>query len=221
MEQIMTSTFKKLAALTVGALMLTPAAALAGERTTSAEGPWQLRVRALSIMPDEDATIATIGGEADISNTIVPELDISYFLSDHFAVELILATTKHDVAAKGTTLGDVDLGDIWLLPPTLTAQYHFAPYSNVRPYVGAGINYTIFYGGDSGAVVDVDYDNGFGWALQAGIDFDLGDTYFANIDVKKVFLGTDVTVNAGGGTIIPADVDIDPLIIGVVVGRRF
>ncbi len=216
----MKPTVTKIASILIGAIMLTPAAAFAGERTTSYESPWQLRVRALSVMPDESAEIGTIGGDVDISNTIIPELDISYFFSDHFAVELILGTTKHDVEAVGTALGDVDLGNIWLLPPTLTAQYHFAPHSNLRPYIGAGVNYTMFYGGDSGAVTDVDYDNGFGWALQAGIDVDLGDKYFANFDVKKIFLDTDVTVNASG-TILPAAVDIDPLIVGVGVGRRF
>lgn len=217
----MKTTLTKFASLAAGLLMMTPAAAMAADRTTDADGPWQLRVRALVISPDEEATIETIGGNADISTTVVPELDISYFFSDNFAAELILATTPHDVTAVGTSLGDVDLGKVWLLPPTLTFQYHFAPHSNFRPYVGAGINYTIFYGGDSGAVVDVDYDDSLGWALQAGVDIDMGDTYFLNFDVKKLFLGTDVTVNAGGGTVLGADVDIDPWVFGVGVGRRF
>ena len=31
-----------------------------------------------------------------------------------------------------------------MLPPTLTAQYHFNPHGAVRPYLGAGVNYSIF-----------------------------------------------------------------------------
>jgi len=185
------------------------------------EDPWLVRVRAINVMPDESATIQAIGGDAEISNQLVPELDISYFFAENFAAELILATTPHDVAATGTALGDVDLGDVWLLPPTLTLQYHFSPRASIRPYVGAGLNYTIFYNEDPGAAVGVDYDNSLGYALQAGADIPIGDTYFANIDVKKLFLSTDVTVNAGAAGTVGADVDIDPWIIGVGVGRRF
>ena len=187
----------------------------------SVEDPWLIRVRAIDVVPDESATIKAIGGDAKISNQIVPELDISYFFSENIAAELILATTPHDVTATGTALGNVDLGDVWLLPPTLTLQYHFSPRATIRPYIGAGINYTIFYNEDPGAVVDVDYDNSVGWALQAGADIPVGDTYFLNFDVKKVFLGTDVTVNAGAAGSVGADVDIDPWIFGVGVGRRF
>lgn len=192
-------------------------AALAGD----VENPWLIRVRAINVMPDESATIAAIGGDAQISNQIVPELDISYFFTENIAAELILATTPHDVSAIGTTLGDVDLGDVWLLPPTITLQYHFSPRASFRPYVGAGLNYTIFYNQDPGNVVSVNYDNSIGFALQAGVDIPIGDTYFANIDVKKVFLNTDVTVDAGAAGTVGADVNIDPWIVGVGIGRRF
>lgn len=200
----------------IAAPLMTAPAALA----SSVDDPWLVRVRAISVMPDESATITPIGGDVDIENQIVPELDISYFLNENFALELILATTPHDVEAVGTSVGDVDLGDVWLLPPTLTAQYHFNPRGDFRPYVGAGINYTIFYNEDEGAVTSIDYDDSIGFALQAGVDVPINDTYFFNLDVKKVFINTDVTIDAGG-VAVAADVDIDPWVIGVGVGRRF
>jgi len=190
-------------------------------QASDVENPWLIRLRVIDVIPDESADIEAIGGDVDISNRIIPELDISYFFTENFAAELILATNKHNVEAVGTALGDVDLGSVTLLPPTLLAQYHFAPRASFRPYVGAGINYTLFYNDKPGAVVDVDYDNGFGFALQAGVDIPVNDTYFLNVDVKKLFLGTDVTVNAGAAGTVGADVDIDPWVIGVGVGRRF
>jgi len=190
-------------------------------QASDVESPWLIRLRVIDVIPDESADIEAIGGDVDISNRIIPELDISYFFTENFAAELILATNKHNVEAVGTALGDVDLGSVTLLPPTLLAQYHFAPRASFRPYVGAGINYTLFYNDKPGAVVDVDYDNGFGFALQAGADIPVNDTYFLNVDVKKLFLGTDVTVNAGAAGTVGADVDIDPWVIGVGVGRRF
>ena len=185
------------------------------------EDPLLIRLRGIIAVPDESADIETIGGDVDIDTFVVPELDISYFFTENIAAELILATTNHDVTAVDTALGDVDLGDVWLLPPTLTLQYHFSPRGSIRPYVGAGVNYTFFYEQDPGAAVSVNYDNGFGFALQAGVDVPINDTYFLNFDVKKIFLSTDVGIDAGGAGVVGADVDLDPLIIGVGVGRRF
>ena len=131
---------------------------------------WIFRLRLLNVDPDEDSNISTIGGQADVDDAFVPEFDITYFFTKNIAAELILAVTPHDVVANNTALGNVDLGDVWLLPPTLNLQYHFCPDSKFRPYVGAGINYTVFFNEDSGAVDSIDYDNGFGYSLQAGFD---------------------------------------------------
>ena len=89
------------------------------------DGKWQFRLRGIVISPDESADIEAIGGDVDISNAVVPEFDITYFFNDNWSLELILGTAKHDVEAVGTDVGDIDLGSVWLLPPTLTAQYHF------------------------------------------------------------------------------------------------
>ena len=184
---------------------------------------WQMRLRGIVVTPDESASIETIGGDADISTTVVPELDFTYFFSENWAAELILATTKHDVEAVSTAAGDIDLGDVWLLPPTLTAQYHFTG-GTLKPYLGAGINFTIFYGEDEGPVADsIEYDNSVGFALQGGLDYDLNDRWFLNLDIKKLFLQTDVTVDATTalGATVGADVDINPWILGFGFGYRF
>jgi outer membrane protein len=189
-------------------------------------GDWQFRLRAITVQPDEGADIAMIGGDVDINTSIVPEFDISYFFTDHFAAELILGVTPHDVTAVGTALGDVDLGDVTLLPPTLTLQYHFAPDAQVRPYVGVGVNYTLFFNEDlpTGTALDsIDYDPSFGLALQAGVDYALNERWFLNVDVKKVWINTDVTIDGTTnlGAVVEADVDINPVIFGVGIGWRY
>ena len=208
------------AALSMMAMGYVSDMAYAGENARENEGPWLIRGRAIWVAPDEDASITAIGGTADIDDAVMPELDISYFFTDNIAAELILAVSPHDVAAVGTALGNVDLGDVWLLPPTLLLQYHFTPHAQFRPYAGAGINYTIFFNADAagGAVTNVDYDNALGWALQAGVDYDLGGGWLLNADLKKLFLSTDISLNGGA---IVADVDIDPWIFGVGFGYRF
>lgn len=194
---------------------------------------WQVRVRGVGVVPDESAKIGVIGGDAKISNTLIPELDFTYFFTKNISAELILGTTKHDVSTTGSdisaiggpTSADIDLGSVYLLPPTLTLQYHFFTDEVFRPYVGAGVNYTIFYNEKQGSVVkDVKYDNAIGYAFQVGFDLMINDTFFVNADVKKLFLNTDVTVdgsNLAPGLSIPADVDINPWLIGLGVGMKF
>ncbi len=199
----------------------TAIAALLTAAPASAEsGDWLVRLRAINVAPNESADIATIGGDVDIDTSVVPELDITYFVRDQWAVELILGVTPHDVTAVGTSLGDVELGDVTLLPPTLTLQYHFNPQGQVRPYVGAGVNYTHFFDADlpaGSALTSIDYDASFGLAAQAGVDFALDDDWFVNVDVKYIDIDTDVTINGA----IAADVLIDPVVFGIGLGRRF
>jgi outer membrane protein len=187
---------------------------------------WQVRLRAVGVAPDESASIGIIGGDVAISNALIPELDFTYFFTENFAAELILGTAKHDVQAINTAAGDVNLGSVWLLPPTLTAQYHFYTSDKkvFKPYIGAGVNYTLFYNVKSGDVADVTYDNALGYAAQLGFDLMVDDTFFINVDVKRLFLSTDVSVDASNlapGLIIPAEVDINPWLVGVGVGMKF
>ncbi|MBI1275013.1 outer membrane beta-barrel protein [bacterium] len=177
------------------------------------DGNWMIRARALGVVPDENSTL-NIGGEVDVDNSVVPEVDFSYFFTPNIAAELILATTKHNVKTTSGT----DVGSAWLLPPTLTLQYHFTNFESFKPYVGAGINYTMFYNEDPGTLSSVDYDNSFGGALQVGVDIPIQNNLYFNVDVKKVFI--DTTAKFNGGAVV-ADVDIDPWLIGVGIGYRF
>lgn len=191
------------------ALTTTRAAADDAGFKAKAAGDILIRARGIYVVPDEK--LDGISG-LSISNEVVPEVDFSYFVTDNIALELIAATTRHDVSIPGASLGRVSL-----LPPTLTVQYHFMPKERISPYVGAGLNYTFFYNVDSGDVASIKYDNHIGYALQAGVDYALGGNWSLNADVKKIFLKTDVSVNGGAGI----DTTIDPWIFGVGVGYRF
>ncbi len=231
-----TNNMKKLV-FAVMALSLFSVNTLFAQNETKTEDfkKWQVRVRGVGVAPAESATIGVIGGDVKITETFIPELDFTYFFTKNFAAELILGTTKHEVqtvnsdisAVGGPTSASVDLGSVYLLPPTLTFQYHFFPMKEkiFKPYVGAGVNYTIFYNAKPGAVVKgIEYENSFGFAGQLGFDLMLDDTFFINVDAKKLFLSTDVTVDASNlaaGLSIPAKVDINPWLFGFGVGMKF
>lgn len=184
------------------------------------DSPWLVRLRGIAVIPDESSTVTVIRGQVDVETDIVPELDISYFLTPNIAAELILATTTHDAKDKGSTLGNVDLGQISLMPPILSLQYHFMPEGKFRPYAGAGINYTVFYDATApgGTVTAIEYEDAFGYALQAGIDVSLNERWAVNFDIKKLFIETDVKINNGA---INADLALDPWIAGLGLAYRF
>jgi outer membrane protein len=179
-----------------------------------------IRGRMLAVIPQSSADISAIGGDTEITNAYVPELDLTWFFTKNIAVEAIAAITPHDVEATGTSLGTVDLGSVWLLPPTVLLQYHHPFANGFKPYVGAGINYTVFFHEDApgGTVTDIEYNDSFGYALQVGADYMLNEHWLVNLDLKKVFVSTDVSINNGA---INADVDINPWIVGVGLGYRF
>ena len=127
----------------VAGLGLGANAAWAGPPTDKIEngkkaGDFMIRLRGLAIQPDDRAQIDAIGGNTEISNEYVPEIDFSYFLTDNLALELIAATARHDVKAVDTAVGELDLGKVSHLPPTLLLQWHVAPDYFISPYFVTG-----------------------------------------------------------------------------------
>lgn len=183
----------------------------------------QIKVGVSDIVPDESASISVIGGDVDISDEVVPTLQLEYFFNDHISAELLCCVATHDVQAVGTSLGTVNLGSVSHFPPTVTLKYRWTQFGALQPYVGAGVNYTHFYDDKlpaGGPVTSIKYDDSFGGALQAGADYKLNDHWSLNIDVRKIWISSDVTINAGP-TRIDAAVDINPWVMTVGTGYRF
>jgi len=176
---------------------------------------WIIRARAINIDPDEDSTVTGLAADVSADDATVPEVDFTYFFSDHIGAELILATAQHDM---GTNTG-LDLGDVMILPPTLNLQYHFNPKGTFRPYAGAGLGYIFYYNEDAGASINnIKYDDGISYSLQLGMDYGINEHWAINADIKKLYHETDVSINGGA---ITADVDLDPWIFGLGVAYRF
>ncbi len=202
--------------LSLAALALAAATALtAVTPAQAADGPWMVRARVVNLDPaNKDST----GLDLSINSKVIPEVDISYFFTPNIAAELILTYPQKQDIRSGST----KIGSLKHLPPTLTAQYHFLPEGNIRPYVGAGVNYTLFSDVDFIPAVNAALKPGvdsssFGLAFQAGVDFKLDKNLYLNFDVKKVQIKTDIT---SYGTKV-GTFKVDPLLIGVGLGWRF
>ena len=204
-----------------------------------------VRLRAAYVNPDEHSKLGSVSAAAGLASAIgadaklavgnntIPELDISYYVTKNIALELILALgTRHDVYLTKNalpnvagSLGNENLGSVNLLPPTLTAQWHFNPDQMIDPYVGAGINYTHTFDHNlkdtaAGLPIHIE-DSMFGAVAQAGVDVNLGSGWLINADVKYVTMNTNVTVLSGGTWKKIDDLDINPWIFGVGIGKKF
>lgn len=197
-------------------------AAQAQDFQPKAKGTVIVNLRASGVAPSGDDPIVTSAGAATglvakVEDDVMPTLGFTYFVTDNVAVEAIAGTTRHEVRAQAAGV-DLAVHETWVLPPIVSLQYHFAPQARVSPYVGAGVNYMLFYSGENRNGYDVDIDDGFGLALQAGVDVALQGRWQANLDVKKVFFETDANVNGGA---LKSEVSLDPWVASAGIGYRF
>ena len=188
------------------------AMAVAAQPAMAEKGDWFMHLRGIQIAPDEDPK------EIDITNKLAPDLSIGYFMTQHFALDLLLTIPqKHEVRDWNS---QERLGDFKQLPPTLFGQWHFNPDGKWRPYIGAGVNYTTFfseklYGPLEGAKLSL--DDSWGLAGEIGADFMLNETWFLNVSVRFIDINSDAKVN--GDPL--GQVAIDPWVYGGHVGLRF
>jgi len=188
--------------------------------------PWMVRVRGLAVIPGGSdkvyaAGALVAGAKVDVSNSVVPELDITYFFNKNIAAELILGTTPHTAKGKNAIAGLGTLGKAWLLPPTLTLQYHFTNFGAFKPYIGIGVNYTLFYGEEHGSMFRFRMRDTVGVAAQVGFDYMINKNWGFNVDVKKLYLRTDAKGFLAGGVPVKSKVKLDPWLIGTGITYKF
>lgn len=203
---------------------LIAAAALACAAAAPAyAGDFVVRARVLQLDPANqntaDAVITT--DSVSVNTKYIWEIDASYFVTPNVAFELIATTPQKQTVS----LGGTKIGTLRHLPPTLTAQYHFAPTNPVaRPYVGFGVNYTHFSAVNlnaqpvlgSDTPLDIDRHS-WGTAIQLGADFPINDKLSVNVDFKKI----DIRTGVYAGTTKLGTVKVDPVLFGVGIGYRF
>lgn len=206
----------------------TPAATPPAATVGKTAGSFIIRARMIDVIPENtSSSVMPGGGRISGTSSLTPEVDFSYFFTDHIAAELIAGTSNHTITAtKVGVLGGSSLqaGRTWVLPPTVTLQYHFFPHSRFSPYVGAGLNYTIFYDteapGSGSAVYHWRLENNWGEAVQAGFDWNFTGNWIFNVDVKQIFLSTRAKLTTALGT-VHAKTNLDPTVVGMGIGYRF
>lgn len=215
--------FNKLA-FTAAAAGMALAGAAHADPAFQPEGKGTLVVtaRITDVVPQSNTAILTAAGadtglKVQVGDSIMPTLGFTYFFTDNIAAEVILGSTKHHIRATGTGV-DAAVRDEWVLPPVVTLQYHANPKGRLDPYLGAGVNYMLFYAGQDFPGFHTHLKDGFGWALQGGLNYAVSGPWALNLDAKKVFFKTNATVNGGALT---SHIPLDPWVLSAGFSRRF
>ncbi|WP_170331470.1 OmpW/AlkL family protein [Ruegeria arenilitoris] len=197
---------KTLAALTLSTALV----ALAAPAMAQNKGDWTLGIGVGYLDPKSDNGTA-LGLDVDVDADTRPIFTAEYFIQDNLGIELLAATPfKHDI----TLGGSLDIGSVKHLPPTLSLNYHFPTNSVWKPYVGAGLNYTIFFDED---LPGLEIENSLGVAVQAGLDYMVTENGAIRLNVRWFDIDSDVKLN---GTKI-GEAEIDPWLVGVSYVHRF
>lgn len=193
-----------------------------------------VRAGSIWVVPDEDSqrlkindgsvsgTKATVGSDTQLG------LNFAYMLTDHFAVELLAVTPfTHTVGVRGLGALDGKLADVKQMPPTLSLVYYPLKSSYAfQPYVGFGVNYTMFLGNNltgerhAQGFSNMHMSNSWGWAAQFGADYMLTDSIMVNAQVRYIDISTQARVHHGANE-VKADVNIDPWLYMVGLGYKF
>ena len=185
---------KSLVAAMAAVASLAPIAAQAQAQ----ENPWMVRVRAVDVLfqNGQSSTVQDLNVKAQ--NRWIPEFDVSYFFTKNIAAELVLTWPQQVNIYGNLGAGQQNIGKVTALPPSLLAQYHFTDLGAFKPYVGAGVNYTIF-GNRQNFVVPVQVEpSSVGFVGQVGMDYMLDKNWGLNVDVKYATMATNVQTVAGG-----------------------
>ena len=219
--------------MTLGAALLVMAGAAQGYEA----GDMLFRAGVATVAPDASSSELSLdggaitGSEADVDNGTALGLTFVYMLTDRIGLEVLAASPfSHDITAETGVLGlgEVDAGETKHLPPTVSLQYFLnANDGAFQPYVGAGLNYTLFFDEDVDSELEgvlgagqLDLDASFGLALQAGFDYALNDKWVVNAGVWWVDIDTDATFSFGASE-LTTEVEIDPWVYSLSLGYRF
>ena len=187
----------RLKSLVVAMAAVASLAPIASQAQSSGENPWMVRVRATDLIWQNGQSGSVVqGANVKAANKVIPEFDVSYFFTKNIAAELVL--TYPQTININYTANQTNLGSIKALPPSLLLQYHFTDLGALKPYVGAGVNYTIFSNRNnlSNGAYSVD-SSSVGAVGQVGADYMLDKNRGLNIDVKYATMSTNVTTAAG------------------------
>jgi outer membrane protein len=198
-------------------------APIAAQAQSSSENPWMVRVRAVDVLYQNGQSGAVQDLNIKAKNQWIPEFDVSYFFTKNIAAELVLTWPQQVNIYGNAGAGQQNIGKVTALPPSLLAQYHFTDLGAIKPYVGLGVNYTIFGNRQNFPAIGNQAQisqSSVGVVAQVGADYMFDKNWGMNVDLKYATMSTNVT---GSGALAGASgkLTLNPWMPAVGVTYKF
>lgn len=195
------------------------------------EGKWLTRFGLTTVAPDTSSSSPQVGADpVNVADASSLGISVTYRVSKSLGIEVLGALPfTHDLDGSGALAG-VKIGETKHLPPTVSLQWYPTVEGKFQPYVGAGLNYTVFFDEETspaataalGATTSgISLDPSFGLAVQVGADYQVDDHWIVNAAIWKIDIDTTADVTANGAPAATVDVAIDPLVYMIGAGYRF
>jgi len=192
---------------------------ISGSAVAYEAGDWRVTAGMTTVDP-EQGNGSPAGLDVEVDDDTQLTFTGAYMITPAWGIELLASLPfEHNYTVAGLATGSTKH-----LPPTLGVQYHFNSAGKLIPYVGLGVNYTIFFSQKTtGALdqylagADLELQDSVGVAVQAGVDYMIDDNFFVNLDLRYINIEPDAELN---GTKI-GTVDINPTTVGLSLGYRF
>ena len=176
------------------------------------KGDWIVRGGVGLVSPDDGFIDQT--NNASVDDGVSAVISGTYMFDSNWGFEVLAAFPfSHDI-------GDPDVGDfaeVKHLPPTFSLVYQFAPDADFRPYVGAGLNYTLFFDEevDQSILPDVglSVEDTFGFAAHVGADLKVADNWMVNLEIRYIQIEPDLELLVNGVPVVTIpEHEINPMV---------
>lgn len=198
-------------------------------------GDIQIKLWGTAVLPDgsidevkTDNLGLPAGSDTRADDNYVPTFAFEFFVSDAISAETYCCVTSHDVYGTGPIDGAEIVRDALIIPATVTVKLHGDLGGGFKPYVGAGPTWFIVLDEKPGQTMQdlgaasMDFDGGFGFALQAGFDFMPGDGNLGlNVDAKRYFVDLDAQFfDESGAALLETKHSVDPWVVSAGLAWR-
>ena len=188
---------------------------------------WRLGGRALWVSAGATSDeLGTTGSSLDLDSGPGLEFDATVMFSDLIGIQFSLGASYHRLNLVGGDWNGIDAGRIWLAPLTAIAQYHVQVYGPWDPYIGVGATWiqpfsSLSSDAENAGVEDLDVKGAAGVAAQAGVNYQMNNRWYANLDISHLGASIEATVTTEEGDLPTVELDIKPWVIAVGFGYKF
>ncbi|MES2262634.1 MAG: OmpW family outer membrane protein [Pseudomonadota bacterium] len=196
--------------------------------------PWSLRAGPAGVFFNS-RTEAQLGGqdapgaELGVQDNATVAMEVGYAVTPDWTARFVFGIPPVSALTAQGTLKQYmppltgKLGSVRYAPAVLSLTHGLGQWGPLRPYLGAGINYTWVVADNDGDVANLKVRSAWGRVLELGVDWPIDRSWSAFADVRKLFVSTSATgtVPALGGPPARVELRLDPVVLHIGVGYRF